>query len=137
MSTGQKQAWFTLAIVGLCLVVVLACTPLIGFRGAQGGLGFLGLWGLGPILFRKIPGVVFWDERDGQIQIRSLVIAYSVFWVVFVMACLVASFSYGGLGGAVPVLLVGISPFYGMILVLGVSSIASLLQYRWGGADAA
>jgi hypothetical protein len=77
-----------------------------------------------------------WDERDGLIQVRSWVIAYSVFWVVFALTCAAAALSYGS-NGAVPVFLVGISPFYGLILVLFVSSIATLVQYRWGGADGA
>jgi hypothetical protein len=136
MSTGQKQAWFSLVIVLLSAIVIVAATPVIGFRRAQGGLGFLGLWGFGPFLFlfRKRPGIVMSDERDGLIQIRSWVIAYSIFWVVFVGTCVAAPISYGSTG-AVPVFLVQISPFYGLMLVLGISSVATLLQYGWGGSD--
>jgi hypothetical protein len=136
MSSGQKLAWFTLTIVVLSLGGVLALTPVLGIQRAQGSLGLLGFWGLTPFLFRKRRGIVVADERDGLILMRSSVIAYSVFWVVFVVTCMSAAFSYGS-SGAVPVFLVAISPFYGLILVLGVSSIATLLQYRWGGSDGA
>jgi hypothetical protein len=134
MSTGQKQAWFSLAIVVMSVGGVLALSPVLGFQRAQGSLGLLGIWGLTPLLFRKRPGIVVSDERDGLIQVRSWVIAFSLFWVVFVLTCVAAPFSYGS-SGTVPVFLVQISPFYGLIVVLGVSSIASLIQYGWGGSD--
>jgi len=136
MCTGQKLAWFTLVIVVLTLSGVLALTPVLGLQRAQGSLGLLGFWGLTPFLFLKRRGIVVSDERDGLIHVRSAVIAYSVFWVVFVGACMWAALAYGS-SGAVPVFLVAISPFYGLILVLGVSSIATLLQYEWGGSDGA
>jgi len=136
MSTGQKQAWFSLMVVLLCLIVILAAAPMIGFRRAQGGLGMLGFWGLAPFLFRKKPGIVVADERDGLIQIRSWLVAYSIFWVVFIGTCMGAAIAYESTG-AVPVYLVQFSPFYGFMLVIGISSIAALLQYGWGGSDAA
>ena len=78
MSTGQKQAWFSLAIVVLSAGGVLALTPVLGFQRAQGSLGLLGLWGLTPLLFlsRRRAGIVVSDERDGLIQVRSWVIAF-------------------------------------------------------------
>jgi len=145
MSTSQKQAWFSLTIVLVSVGGVLALAPVLGIQRAQGSLGLLGFSGLTPFLFRKgltpflfrkRPGIVVADERDGLIQVRSWVIAYSVFWVAFVSTC-VAALRYYGPSGAVPVFLVGISPFYGLILVLGVSSIATLVQYGWGGSDGA
>jgi hypothetical protein len=81
---------------------------------------------------RKRTGLVMTDERDGLIQMRSWVVAYSLFWVVFVGVCVAAPLVYGSTG-AVPVFLVQISPFYGLLLVLGVSSITALFQYGWGG----
>lgn len=59
-------------------------------------------------------------------------IAYGVFWVVFVAACVSASFFYGA-GGAAPVWQVQISVSCGLIVV-GVGSIAALVQYGAGGA---
>jgi hypothetical protein len=135
MSAGQKQAWFSLAIVLVSLGGILALTPILGFQRAQGSLGFLGLWGLMPMLSRKRAGTVVSDERDGLIQIRSWVVAYSLFWVAFVLVCVAAPFFYGS-SGSVPVFLVQISPFYGFIFVLGVSSITALCQYGGRGSYA-
>jgi len=136
MSTGQKQAWFILVFVVLSLIVVLALTPMLGFKRAQGGLGLLGFSGIAPLLFRKKPGVFAYDERDALIQMRSWFIAYGVFWVIFVLVCVSAPFTFGW-SGTVPVFFVQMSVFYGMILVLGVSSLATLIQYGWGGSDGA
>jgi hypothetical protein len=134
MSVGQKQAWFGLTIVTLALGGILALSPLLGFQRAQGSLGLLGLWGLTPILSRRRPGSVVSDERDGLIQARSWVVAYSLFWVVFVLVCVLAPFVYGS-SGAVPVFLVQIAPFYGLMFVVLISSIAALLQYGRGDSD--
>jgi hypothetical protein len=127
-STGQKQAWLSLAIATLSLVGILALTPVIGFQRAQGSLGLLGLWGLTPLLYRTQPGIVRSDERDGQIQLRSWVVAYCVFWVVFVLVCASAPLSFESTG-SVPVFLIHVRPFYAMMFVLGASSIAARWQY--------
>src|SRR5262249_39267704 len=95
MSAVQKQAWFGLTIVVLSLAGILALSPVLGFQRAQGSLGLLGLWGFTPLLYRPRAGVVSTDERDGLIQVRSWVIAYSLFWVVFVLVCIAAPLSYG------------------------------------------
>jgi len=138
MNTLQKQAWYFLVVILLSVMVVLALTPTLGFKRAQGGLGLLGLLGVAPFfLFRKKPGIVAFDERDGLIQSRSWFIAYSVFWVVFVGVCCLAAPYVFGQSGAVPVFIVQMSVWYGFILVLGVSSLATVIQYGWGGSDGA
>lgn len=135
MTTAQKQAWFHLAVVSLAIVTMLALTPSLGIRRAQGGLGMLGFMGLSPLLFlRKKRGTAFWDERDALIQFRSWVAAYAVFWVAFVAACMACLCVYGP-SGSVPVLLVVNSLWYAWIIVAGVSSIATLLQYGRGGSE--
>src|SRR5437899_10058017 len=95
MSATQKFAWFNLAVIALTLVVVLALLPFLG-KGALGGFGFLGIIGLGPLFFRKRPGQVVADERDILIQRRAWILAYALFWVVFVLAAvLFAPLVYG------------------------------------------
>jgi hypothetical protein len=139
MSAWQKQAWFLLAVVLLTMVVVGALIPVLGFKRAQGGLGVAGLAGLAPLFLlrgKKKTGEVAYDERDALIQSRSWLIAYSVFWLVFVLVCVSAPYTVGS-SGTVPVHLVQVSVFYAMIFVLGVHSIATLLQYRMGGSDGA
>ena len=88
---------------------VLALTP-FGGRGALGGFGLLGLLGLGPLFFRRKGGGVVLDERDQEISRRSLLVAYTVFWLVFVAACVSLPAFYGW-GGSVPVFVVQSSVF--------------------------
>ena len=71
MSRMQKFAWFNLGVIVLTLLVVFSLLPVIGYR-AMGGLGFLGFIGFGPLFFRKSAGQVVADERDLQIQWRSV-----------------------------------------------------------------
>jgi hypothetical protein len=131
----QKFAWFNLAVITLTVVAVLALLPFLG-RGALGGFGLLGLMGFGPFFFRKKPGQVVADERDQLIQQRSWVVAYSLFWVVFVLAVAVLSPVVYGQDGAVPVWVVQISAFCGFMLVYALASIAILIQYAGGASDA-
>ena len=135
MSAMQKLAWFNLAVIALTLVACLGLLPFLG-NGALGGFGFLGLIGLGPLFFRKKPGQVLTDERDLLIQRRSWVLAYSLFWVVFVLAAVVLSAAVYGADGAVPVWVLQYSVFCGFMLVYALASVAILVQYAGGPRDA-
>jgi hypothetical protein len=135
MSAMQKFAWFNLAVIALTLVAVVSLLPFLG-KGALGGFGFLGLIGLGPLFFRKRPGQVLTDERDQLIQRRSWVLAYSLFWVAFVLAAVVLSAVVYGQEGAVPVWVVQSSVFCGFMLVYALASVAILVQYAGGSRDA-
>jgi hypothetical protein len=135
MSAMQKFAWFNLAVIALTLGAVLSLLPFLG-KGALGGFGFLGLIGFGPLFFRKKPGQVLTDERDTLIQRRSWVLAYALFWVVFVLAAALLSPLVYGQEGAVPVWVVQSSVFCGFMLVYALASIAILVQYAGGSGDA-
>ena|SRR5437868_4304771 len=135
MSATQKFAWFNLAVIALTLGVVLALLPFLG-KAALGGLGFLGLLGFGPFFFRKKPGQVPTDERDQLIQQRSWIVAYALFWVVFVLAAVLFSPLVYGQDGAVPVWVIQISVFCGFMLVYALASVAILVQYAGGSKDA-
>src|SRR5215207_6192648 len=128
MSALQKWAWFHLAVIAGTLVAVLALLPFLG-KGALGGFGFLGLTGFGPLFFRSKPGQVLIDERDTLIQWRSWVLAYSLFWVVFVLAAVLLSAVVYGQEGAVPVWVVQSSVFCFFMLVHALASLAILVQY--------
>lgn len=130
MSPMQKHAWYNLAVVVLSGGTVLALTPMMGVA-AQGGFGFLGLLGLGPFFFRKKQGQVLADERDTQIQRKSVIAGYSVFWVAFIGGACLAGLWYG-LDGAVPVVVVMASCWYAAIVFVGVTSVATLVQYGRG-----
>jgi hypothetical protein len=135
MTAVQKFAWFNLAVITLSIVAVLILLPFLG-RGAIGGFGLLGLIGFGPLFFRKKPGQVVTDERDQVIQRRSWVLAYSLFWVVFVLTAVVLSPVVYGQDGAVPVWVVQSSVFFGFMVVYALASIAILAQYAGGPRDA-
>ena len=134
MSAMQKFAWFNLAVIAFTLVTVLLLFPFMG-KGALGGLGFLGLTGFGPLFFRKKPGQVPIDERDTLIQLRSWIVAYSLFWVVFVLAAVFLSVVVYGQDGAVPVSVVQMGVAVGFMLVYALASIAILVQYAGGSTD--
>jgi hypothetical protein len=133
MTVLQRQAWYNLAVVLASLVVVVGLTPVMG-RAAQGGFGLLGLLGLSPFfLLRKDKVVV--DERDEAINRRSVIVGYTVFWLVFVAFCTALPVIYGW-NGSVPVGVVSSSVFVALIVVVGVTALANLVQYGRGGVDA-
>jgi hypothetical protein len=134
MSATQKFAWYTLGVILVTAVTVTLLFPFLG-RGAWGGLGFMGLLGLTPLFFLRRDGAVLQDERDVLIWQRSLVVAYSFFWLVFVIACMTAPAVYGW-NGSVPVAFVVAGVWCGLIVVQAVMALAILAQYRWGGSDA-
>jgi len=136
MSAMQKLAWFNLAVIALTLVAVLSLLPFLG-KGVLGGFGFIGLMGFGPLFFRQRPGQVLIDERDTLIQRRSWILAYALFWVVFVLATVLLSPLVYGEEGAVPVWVVQYSVVCGFMLVYALASIATLVQYagRSKGAE--
>jgi hypothetical protein len=135
MNASQKLAWFNLAVVVFTGAAVLALLPVLG-RGALGGFGLLGLLGFGVLFYRRRHGQVLSDERDALIQKRSWLLAYTVFWVVFVLAAaLLAPAVYGEEGG-VPVVVAQASVFCAWMLVLAVASVATLVQYAGGAGDA-
>jgi hypothetical protein len=131
----QKYAWFNLAVIALTIVIVIPLLPILG-KGALGGSGFLGLLGFGVLFFRKKPGKVLTDERDQLINMRSNVLAYAIFWVIYALAAALLPPLVYGQDGAVPVSVVQISVFGGLILVYVVMSIAILVQYAGGTKDA-
>ena len=135
MSPLQKFAWFNLAVIGFSTLVVLCLIPFLGYR-SLGGLGFLGFLGLGVLYFRKRPGQVTMDERDNLIMTRSLILAYALFWVVFVLSAVFVSPLLYGQDGSVPVVLVQLSVAWGFMLWYVVQSIAILVQYAGGKQNA-
>jgi hypothetical protein len=136
MTATQKHAWFNLAVVALSVLTVAALMPVLGPRRAMGGLGLLGLMGFGVLFYRKRPGRVVADERDAQIRLRSLMLTSALFWIVFVETCVFVPWFYYGEGGAVPVVVIQASVVVAWIIITVVDSVATLVQYARGGADA-
>jgi hypothetical protein len=75
------------------------------------------------------------DERDTLIQRRSWILAYCLFWVVFVLVAVFLSASVYGEDGAVPVFVVRLSVGWSFMLIYALASIAILVQYAGGARD--
>jgi hypothetical protein len=125
MNAPQKQAWFNLVVVLLTAALVASLYPWLGVR-AQGGFALLVFCGFGALFHWRHPDKVATDERDVLINRRASLWAYSVLWIVFVSAALLAPRIYGD---AVPVIAIQASVWIAFMLMLGVQSIAALVQY--------
>jgi hypothetical protein len=134
VSAFQKVAWFNLAVVAATLVVVVALIPVLGTTRAHGGFGLLGLLGFAP-LFLLRGGQVLGDERDLMIVGRAGLIAFWIFWLAFVAACMSLPAVYGW-DGLVPVSVVLSGVWCGVMVVVGVGAVATLVMYQLGRADA-
>jgi hypothetical protein len=143
MNRQQKIAWFTLivATLSLGLSVITFCIGYFIFgapaRQAAAGFGFIGIMGLiglTPVLFRKDKDKVQADERDLVILRKATVIAYSIFWVLFVAAAMVPWFIIGPFG-TIPVNYLPWMVFGGMFVVMFVQSIVILSEYGWRGKN--
>jgi hypothetical protein len=143
MNRQQKIAWFTLIVVSLALGLSLVAFAIFHFilglpvnRAASGFafMGIMGLTGLTPFLFTKNRGKVRYDERDTAIQRKSVIIAYSIFWVLFVAAAMVPWFIIGP-NGNITVNYLPWMVFGGMCVVMLLQSIVTLNEYGWKGKD--
>ncbi|MFC1739489.1 hypothetical protein ACFL1G_10655 [Planctomycetota bacterium] len=141
MNRIQKIAWFTLIMLGLALGLSLAAVSVLYFgfglpiRRAVGGFGFIGIMGflgLTPVLFKKEKGKVDLDERDLLIHNTATIIAYSVFWVLFVAAAMIPWFIIGP-KGTITVNYLPWMIFGGMFVVMLVKAIVTLEEYGRGG----
>ncbi len=139
MNRWQKIAWYNIIIILVSLSLTAAVIGILALKygmpkalSGLGALGTLGLLGLSPVLFGKKKGEVDYDERDQLIFYRSIQIAYAVFWPVFVAACMIPWFIAGPMNSI---------PSNTLLIVLGtvgitvtvVQSLATLVQYSWGG----
>ena len=141
MNRFQKLAWFNLIVILIALILSAIAVSVFYFvvdlpiPRALGGFGFMGitgLMGLSPVfLFKKERGKVSFDERDELINLRAVLAAYSVFWLVFTAACMIPWSIIGPSGSisvnVLPIMLFGI----GITLAL-VHSLVILIQYGWG-----
>jgi hypothetical protein len=143
MNRQQKIAWFNLIVVSLALVLsVFAFSigyfifglPAIRAVAGFGFIGIMGFSGFSPVLFRKDKDKVQFDERDTAIQRKSNVVAYSVFWVLFVAAAMVPWFIIGPYGTITTNYLPWMV-FGGMCVVMLLQSIVTLNEYGWRAKD--
>ncbi|MBL7153233.1 MAG: hypothetical protein ISS79_05915 [Phycisphaerae bacterium] len=132
MNRLQKIAWFNLKVVAVGGSVSLL---IIAVSLAAGGLvityvGFLVLavtaliTGLSRLLVGKEPGRVTFDERDAAIEKKSHYVAHCFLLCIFVVTCLIAIPTAGFAILATA-----------LVTVQLVESVATLVQYGWGGKE--
>ncbi len=139
MNRAQKMARFNLIVILTALVLSTIAVSflyfVVGFpmRSAVGGFGFIGfcgLMGLSPFLYRKGSDKVNFDERDLMIMRIASLVAYSIFWILFVLAAMIPFFVLGP-KGMVSVKYLAAMVFGGMIIVVLVQSVITLGEYGW------
>jgi hypothetical protein len=140
MNRQQKIALFTLVVVSLALGLSVMTFSIAYFifnvpaHHATAGFGFMGIMGfigLTPFLF-KDKGKVQADERDLAIIRKAAVVAYSVFWVLFVAAAMIPWFIIGP-SGTITTNYLPWMVFGGMCVVMLLQSIVTLNEYGWRG----
>jgi hypothetical protein len=113
------------AIAGpLCLITIIISyvsnSPVIAYIGlfilAVGSL----IMNLAPVVIRKEPGTIAFDERDRMIERKTCLIGYCILWCFFIIMCMTVNRVIG------PIILVA-----ALVLIKLVESIATLVQYNW------
>ena len=139
MNRQQKIAKFTLiaclTALALSLITVVVFYLIVGqpIHRALGGFGFIGIMGfagLSTLLYKKDQDKVSFDERDVMIQKKASLRAYTIFWVLFVLAATIPFFILGP-KGKISVKYLPAIVFGGMFVVLLVQSIVTLEEYGW------
>ena len=139
MNRWQREARFTLTLMGIALALSLTAVGILRFvfdfkwHSATAGFAFIALMGFSrvdPSMFRiksKKPSL---DERDLQIKRNAMIAAYWDFWPIFVLMAMAPFFTCGP-DGMVPVTYLSGMVFIGMFVVITLYSIAILNEYGW------
>ena len=137
MNKYQKDAWFTLIVLGLALglsittVLVLHFVMKMSWHSSMAGFGFIGIMGFSrirPSLFKKDKQGL--DERDLLIKQRAMMMSYWTLWPLLVLAAMVP-FAILGPDGKISVLYLAYMVFGGMYWVFLIHSIVILEEYGW------
>ena len=132
MTALQKQAWYCLAVIAATCVALAALYPVLGSK-ASVAFSILALIAFSVFFYSKRGKRIVWDERDTLIQRRANTLAYTVLWLAFVTAALLAPTYYGR---DVPTAAVQNSVWVAFMILYAVQSIAVLAQYRSGAIHA-
>lgn len=139
MNRAQKIARFNLIVILTALILSITAIGIFYFafgvpiQGALGGFGFIGicgLMGLSPLLYKKEPGKVSFDERDQLIHKRAIIVAYSLFWLAFTAACMIPWWILET-GATIPVVILPTILLGGFLIVQLIQSVSILVQYGW------
>lgn len=126
MNRAQRIAWFNLKVVAVSVPVSLLIVLVSLLSGALvvalvgGGILSIAalIMALAPLLFKKEPSRVNYDERDAIIEKQAHLIGYCTLWCIFIAICMVAAFPAG------PAILATT-----LVIVKVVESVATLVQY--------
>lgn len=134
MTVQEKQAWFILWVIFItlilyCVIYMLLHSVII----ATSAFALTAIIAFAGMIGRKErrQGKVVSDERDVDINKVAMMVAYSVFWLVFVFIT-VGTTMWLGPHGMVPVSIIGLAPYAGLSLLLLVRSVATIVLYRKG-----
>lgn len=144
----ERQAWFTLGVASVALIGYLTLYLVVvrGFGLSAEPLfaifGLFGFTGLQNYFVRRErrEGKVALDERDHEIARQANLAAFSVFWVVFVAACMAPFFIKGPNATlTVRTSTLSMTVLVGMLIVFTVRALATVILYRRGahGEEAA
>ena len=133
MNRQEHVAWFNLAVIAVALAVFLLLIPVLGPKRATGAFGILGLLGLSPLLAWRRRGSteVMGDERDAAINSKATLIAFAVFWVTFIVECMVPYWIVGP-QGSIPSGVMPLVALVGFLVFQGTQSAATVVQYARG-----
>ena len=139
MNKWQKQARFTLIVMGIALTLSLTAVGILRYvfclkwHNAMAGFAFMALLAISrvdPSMFRVKSKKPPLDERDLLIKRKAMIAAYWGFWPIFVLMAIAPFFVYGP-DGKVPVIYLCWMVFVGMFVVMTLYSIAILNEYGW------
>jgi len=138
MHVQERQAWLTLvaATAALTLFCVLVALVGLGSRSvAPAAFGLLGLVGAARRIGtrERKAGKVVMDERDHEIERMATLLAYNVFWALFVGAAIGPFFLLGpGTIMRVPTYALTFTPLVAVCVFFLVNSLATIVLYRRG-----
>jgi len=134
MSRVQKQAWYNLAVATLSIIAFLVLLSLMALRPATAAFGLMGLLGLGHLFYRVRPGdtEVVLDERDRLFHARASLLAYRIFWLVWVAGSMGVWLAYRE-SRLVPVDVVPMTVMGGWVVFVLVQSATTLIQFGGPG----
>jgi hypothetical protein len=143
MNKAQEEAWFGLLLgVPLYLIPCGAAVFISYDRDISSApllmLAYIACCSGLPYLFRRIADrgkkEITYDERDQLIGKRSALVSHFILWLYFVVACIVPWWVIGP-KGSIPVITLPVILIGGLVIFAFVQSLATLIQYGWGGKD--
>ena len=133
LNRHEKLAIFNLSILAIGIILFFLFFQTRGIGRSSTSFGILGFLWVGNLLFlrKKTPSEVIEDERDASIKLISLKGALSFVFGYFVITSLAIYYSHHE-AGVVSIEYFPVFVWVGWALLVLVSSIITLIQYRRG-----